>query len=447
MQGDLKAYVLCRFARQSGIYSWMDQCPVPCEVVDEFLPDWPVPDDAGIIITHMHYRWEEVQLLRKLYERNQIPVLILADGILEYRNTWEHPDLASGAMFQPVMGHKLACIGRGQARVVESWGNVGKCEIVGLPRFDGIKRADHETESTAPFKVLIVTANTPAFNEQQRHAVTDSLNHIKSRLENNPKVNGRMLNVTWRLTDRLDLEIGVDQESGDEAPPLAEEIDRADAVITTPSTVYLESALKGKPTALLDFHNSPHYVSAAWIINAPKHLNWILRELADPPPAKQLFQDFVLHDQLECQTPATPRMIQLIEAMVDARQVSLQSGQPIELAHRILTDDQHGFTSVPNSFDPKTLYPEEIFENMDVRRLQVELNQAIKRLDTLPIELQEKSRLLSDAIEIISNQKLRISNMFNKISDMHMRIIRLRERLGIFRPEDAAAKEKLKPKN
>ncbi len=442
----LKAYILCRFAEQSGIYSWMDQCPIPCQVIDEYLPDWPVPGDAGIVITHMHYRWEEATLLRKLYERNQVPILILADGILEYRNTWEHPELASGAMFQPVMGHKLACLGRGQARVVESWGNIGKCEIVGQPRFDQVVRSERQSDPSAPFSILIATANTPAFNEEQREAVVESLTHIRNRLENNPKVSGRETRVTWRLTDNLDAQIGVVQQQGDDLPTLSEEIDRVDAVITTPSTVYLESALKGKPTALLDFHNSPHYVSAAWTINAPKHFNWILRELAAPPPAKMLFQDFVLNDQLECRTPATPRMLHLIQAMVDARKRSIQSGQPIELPHRVLTDPQHGFAAVPASFDPATLYPEPLFQEMDVRRLQVELNQAIKRLDTLPLDLQEKSRLLGDAIEIINNQKLRISRMFNKISDMHARIISLRERLGIIKPEDAAAKEKLKPK-
>ena len=54
---DLKAYILCRFAETSSVYtSWMSESPLPVVVVDEYLPDWPVPSDAGILITHMHYR-------------------------------------------------------------------------------------------------------------------------------------------------------------------------------------------------------------------------------------------------------------------------------------------------------------------------------------------------------------------------------------------------------
>jgi hypothetical protein len=103
----------------------MDDLSIATEVVEEYLPDWRVPDDAGILVTHMHYRWEEITTLRRIFNDNRVPILILSDGILEYRNTWEHPDLAKGSLFQPVIGHKLACIGRGQARILEGWGNEG----------------------------------------------------------------------------------------------------------------------------------------------------------------------------------------------------------------------------------------------------------------------------------------------------------------------------------
>ena len=105
---DLRAYILCRFAASSGNYaSWMDDCPIPCEVISSHLPDWPIPSDAGIIITHMHYRWEENQILRRAYEDGRVPVLVLSDGVLEYRNSWEHPDLPDGSMYQPVIGHTI----------------------------------------------------------------------------------------------------------------------------------------------------------------------------------------------------------------------------------------------------------------------------------------------------------------------------------------------------
>ena len=425
---NLKAYILCRFARTSGIYAnWMDKIPIPASVIDEYSPSWRVPDDAAILITHMHYRLEELATLRKIVEQNRIPVLILADGILEYRNTWEHPDLADGSIFQPLFGHKLACIGRGQARVVESWGNGGRCEVVGLPRLDQVDaKSLPSVNRTGAFRVLIATANTPAFDQRQRETVIDSLKHMKQWVESNTTVNDRPLEVNWRLSNGLESEIGV---GGDVDPKtrrsIGNEIEMVDAVITTPSTMYLESVLRGRPTALLDFHNSPHYVTAAWTINVPQQLGRVMSELAAPAPDKMTFQEFVLHDQLECRTPATPRMLDLVGQMVDAGVMARARKQPVMLPARMLADERSGFSLVPEGFDLSKLYPEkELFQNQDVQRLQIELVAAIQRLEQLPLELAEKNRYIAKLRQSLDRSR-------DRMVEMHNQIVAMRERFGV----------------
>ena len=62
-----RAYILCHFADESPIYKpWLDQLPIPFEVVSGYTPNWEPPDDAAIIITHMHYSWEELSILSGL---------------------------------------------------------------------------------------------------------------------------------------------------------------------------------------------------------------------------------------------------------------------------------------------------------------------------------------------------------------------------------------------
>jgi hypothetical protein len=388
-----RVYILCNFARFSSLYtSWLDKLPVPYEVVEQAAARWQPPEDCGLVVTHMHYRWEEVSAIRRITESQRIPVLVLADGILEYRNLYEHPELADGCIFQPLMGHKLACLGRAQARVVESWGNVGKCEVVGLPRLDPflIQRAP-PIRTVGPFRLLIATATTPYFNAQQRESVVESLLHFKQRLEANSRVNGRKTEVTWRLTAGLERDLGL--ESGLDSknrPSLSQAIDEADAVITTPSTLYLESALKRRPTAILDFYNSPNFVSAAWTINAPRHFNAILSELANPPAPKLLFQETELHDQLACHSPATPRLIELMLAMLRYGEDSRRAGQQLQLPLRMLADPLRGFAAVEPEFELARLFPEnETFASQDLARVQVELNLARERLGSLPEELEE----------------------------------------------------------
>jgi len=388
-----RVYILCNFARFSSLYtSWLDKLPVPYEVVEQAAARWQPPEDCGLVVTHMHYRWEEVSAIRRITESQRIPVLVLADGILEYRNLYEHPELADGCIFQPLMGHKLACLGRSQARVVESWGNVGKCEVVGLPRLDPFLIQQAPPIRTAgPFRLLIATATTPYFNAQQRESVVESLLHFKQRLEANSRVNGRKTEVTWRLTAGLERDLGL--ESGLDSknrPSLSQAIDEADAVITTPSTLYLESALKRRPTAILDFYNSPNFVSAAWTINAPRHFNAILSELANPPAPKLLFQETELHDQLACHSPATPRLIELMLAMLRYGEDSRRAGHQLQLPLRMLADPLQGFAAIEPEFELARLFPEnETFASQDLARVQVELNLARERLGSLPEELEE----------------------------------------------------------
>ena len=422
-----RAYVLCRFAAKSPVYTpWLEHCPLPVEIVSDNLQNWELPQDAGIVITHMHYRHEEIAKLRQIHQRNNVPVLVLADGILEYRNTWEHPELPDGSMFQPLCAHKLACIGRGQTRIIESWGNVGKCEFIGLPRFDSIEPAAvAPVQTEGPFRLLVATANTPAFDPQQRATVVASLTQIYQRFQKNPKVNGRPCDITWRLTDGLEQAIGLPESETNDAvkrTPLSDVIDEVDAVVTTPSTLYLESILKKRPTAILDFHNRPQYVQGAWTIGAPLHLNETLDQLADPPGHRMLFQEMTLHDQLEFGGSATDRLLTLIETMVACGGQARANNKPLQLPHRIITDPQQGFPKVPETFNLETLYPDnETFRRQDLHRLQVECVAAIERLGTMPAELNEKEEMLEHLIATLDGARLRTHQMKARVTAIRKR--------------------------
>lgn len=369
----------------------MQDSPVPCEIVDEYAPDWSVPNDAALVVTHMHYRWEEISALRKIYEENQTPILILADGVLEYRNTWDNPKLANGAVYQPVIGHKLACIGRSQARMIEAWGNPGKCEVVGLPRLDSyLNTPPLPTQPNGPFRLLVATATTPAFTDVQRAQVVNSLSDLKQRFDRNPIVNGRSLEITWRLTDNLGDEIGLEHDERSNSSLLSDAIDLADAVITTPSTLALESALKLRPTATLDYSNTPEYVPTAWRITAPAHINPVLNELAHPPVSKLQFQNITLADQL-APGPAQPRLYALISAMAEAGEKAKANQAKLELPARILEDLDRGFQKVETHFDLHRLYSHDpVYRINDHLSLQAELNHAIARLGQLPAELDAR---------------------------------------------------------
>jgi hypothetical protein len=233
----------------------------------------------------------------------------------------------------------------------------------------------------------------------------------------------------------LDEELGFSANPPrEELPSLLETIDNSDAVITTPSTIFLESVLKGRPTAILDFHNTPHFVPAAWMINAPKHLNTILGELANPPTAKMLFQNYVLHDQLECSSAATPRLLKLISEMVAIGDEARRTKSKLEFPPRILADSNHGFARVEAGFSMADLFPENsVLKNNDVGQLQLELNLAIQRMGEVPDQL---FRLLQQ----LEERNERLDELQQRYNDTKARLDAAKERLKKWRNSAAAGK-------
>jgi hypothetical protein len=188
--------------------------------------------------------------------------------------------------------------------------------------------------------------------------------------------------------------VGVRNELSDTTGrELAEALGTVDAMITTPSTCMLEGMLQGVPVALLDYHNCPHYVPAAWAITAREHLDQVVPELLDPSPGRMLYQDTVLHDALECRTPAMPRMAQLVEAMVRVGRECREAGRMPAFPARMLADPQGGHHLPEERFDLRALYPDqEVFRSMDRAALQAEIGhlRAQRLLDDAELALLKR---------------------------------------------------------
>jgi uncharacterized coiled-coil protein SlyX len=301
----------------------------------------------------------------------------------------------------------------------------GRCEVVGLPRLDEyLDRPKSEIRNKGPFRLLVATATTPAFDERQSSVVLQSLQALRDGLADWQQAS-RTIDVIWRLNPSLHEQLGIPGPCEVDRAPLIEVVDQVDAVITTPSTIYLESALCDRPTAVLDFHNTPSYVPAAWTINCRDQIGGVLKELMNPPEARMLFQRQVLVDQLECGDAAKTRMLKLVEAMVAERQSSVQELRGLRFPSAILGNHSPSTEGMRKPLDMAALYPDEsAFEQLDVRRLQVELASAIQRLGQLPAELADKNRYIAQLNQAADRLRRRIE-------EMHNRIVALRKRFGV----------------
>lgn len=318
--------------------------------------------------------------------RHQIATLQIMDGILEWRNTWTRArSSVHRPLNQPVLAHKVACLGRADARILESWGNVGKCEIVGSPRFDHLLEMGRsmrlEPITNRAMRLLVMTAKTPGHTNEQVEITFQSLVDLRDYLTQRDDIQ-----VIWRVTKGLHKRLGVRNTlktiTGLE---LHQILAHVDAVITTPSTVMLEAMLFGHPVALLDYHNCPHYVPAAWRIIHKEHIPIVMESFFHPPLERMLYQDFCMHDALSCRSPALPRMVTLIEEMIHIKRKH-DAGEMKEFVfpHRIL-DQPDEYVSWPSeNFDLRELYPDHnVFARQDLGEMQAELEAALGTINLM----------------------------------------------------------------
>jgi hypothetical protein len=333
--------------------------------------------------------WFESNACIKGARRMGIPTLYVMDGIIEWRHEWENPRWNSreGVPYnQPVTTDKIACLGWQSARTLEAWGNVGKCEIVGAPRFDHyLCQPVRHREHDGCKRLLIMTANTPGFTPEQLALVERSLLDVKEYLEAQSD-----WAPIWRVRRGLDVKLGLSHGFAElRDKPLRAALAEADAVLTTPSTVLLEAMLAGVPAGLLDYTNSPPYVPAAWMVTAPQQIDPVLRDLVHPPARRLVFQDEVLHNCLECRTPATPRIRRLIEVMAAIGRESRAANRSLEFPDRILPVELAGHAIPSEHFEMSRLYPDHpVVADADRAALQRELIYARQELSQLRREIE-----------------------------------------------------------
>ena len=363
------------------------------------------PGDLAIFYSEHFERFRET--CKQLNSKN-VATLYMIDGILEWRNAWENrPDeVACPYTMRPVLAHKVACIGHSQARVLDSWGNAEKTEIVGIPRLDRSLNNSNKTNSnksvsqkdSSPFRVLVMTAKTPGFTPEQIQRVEQSLNDLKQWHANNPTIGDRKVEFTWRLTGDLSERIGVENKLSDlSGGELNETLASVDAVITTPSTAILEALLLDLPVAVLDYHNCPHYVTGGWDICSKEHIAPTIAQMEQRLETRMLFQANELGDALQCFESSTDRFVELVESMMKIASEKIAAGESLSFPTHILKAPKIKHAQ----FSHKRLYvgtPE--FACDDKTELQLELSHARREISHLQKELAQAHSELNQAHQI-----------------------------------------------
>lgn len=363
------------------------------EYMTEYEPNQLVSMSPDLVIVPDEH-WCELGNIVSFCNENGILTLQMMDGILEWRRSWDYTRegkiIGNGPnpLNQPAFADKIACLGFKDYRVLESWGNYGKCEITGMPRLKHIMnlRNDFSHLSQKKNRILISTAKTPAFTEKQAEKTIRSLTDLKEYFSKRKDIE-----VIWRITGDYHKLIGVENSLSDlNGKEIHEIIQQVDAVITTPSTTILEAMTLKVPIATLDYHNLPHYFETAWSISAQTHIDSVVNELLNPPAVKLEYQDFLFHEQLYTLEDPNDRLVRLIKEMIKYK------GRTNEMPESILDNSYLGRLELKS--DLSVYYPGlEWADKMDLKKLKLELSAARGTIEIL----ETKSRNLEKTLHSI----------------------------------------------
>ena len=103
-------------------------------------------------------------------------------------------------------------------------------------------------------------------------------------------------------------------------------------------------------------------------------------------------QDDILHDSLECLSPATPRAVMLIETMAEIGRKARTEGKPVQLPSRILHDELNGHAVPSGHFDMAELYPgHPVIKNTNLLQLQREIIHCRQEIQDLKRRVKQRS--------------------------------------------------------
>lgn len=214
--------------------------------------------------------------------RARVPRIYLFDGIYDMANAYRNPRHRRSGIDQmdPVLYTHLACVDRWSHRTFAA---MGLCTHAWLPTRAAPEEPGGATARRATF--LIATARSPAFDAAERERLRRLLARTVEALHR--------LRATFRFRTRdtrLLASLGIPATANDTGDDFARCIHGYDCLITTPSTVATTAMLSGKPTATLDYRDSPLTQQSGWRIHESTDIEGVLSSMAQPARDRMAFQ-------------------------------------------------------------------------------------------------------------------------------------------------------------
>lgn len=223
-------------------------------------------------------------LLSRIFSKYGDASVLVVDGVFDWDNTFHNPRLGEKILFaisKPTDIFVLA--DHLTKRVIMN--------ISGVTSVSGIIKgslpSSPKLSSFGPGKpILLTTARTPFFSDFEKDRLIELIQLTVQALER--------LGVPFHVRifdDEILLGAGLDQFENVRDGSFASVIPNYSALITTPSTISIESMARGLRVAHWNYRHGPASILSAWNLNGSVDLAGALRDFTNPESLGDIFQN------------------------------------------------------------------------------------------------------------------------------------------------------------
>ncbi len=216
--------------------------------------------------------------------KNNVPTLLLSDGIVEWENCFSNPMNTKYSLnqFHPILHDIFLCVGQDETQYFNFLGYktmqyLPKRMAPTLPK---IGKSNIDT-------FLITTANTAYYNESEKlHLIQLIEDTIKSLDRLNYKYIFRVFDSS------LCEELNIKEKDNFKSGSFEECLKLVDFVITTPSSISFTTMYHTKALAHLIYRDSPMFIQSGWNISGSIDIEQTLTNMMSGNSERLNFQEF-----------------------------------------------------------------------------------------------------------------------------------------------------------
>ncbi|ASI89244.1 hypothetical protein [Vibrio mediterranei] len=261
--------------------------------IGTYYPNWNKKElRNSILITTSPYELESIQ--SSLIAKKSIG---LQDGVFDFSNSFNNPFFfnKSYKLHFPAINDVILCFGKKEASYIAGF-NKRTVVKTYIPEFvkRTMKLADDFNNPEPEYDVMLTTANTAYFDESEFKLLVNYLESvIDSLLSSGYKICIRIFDN--QLLNALSLEDIDNLKEGS----FVEAAANVKSVITTPSTLAVESMILGLPTATLIYRDMPITTQTGWMLYNPAIVCSVVESMLNNNRERLSIQRVLLENYLE----------------------------------------------------------------------------------------------------------------------------------------------------